>query len=94
MARFALATAGRALAFDREIVFRGAKVLLDGTPRAHAACVYIMMDEKSVPTRQLDRNGDATRRVGREKRCDPKLCRESCRQAFPSIASDAFHSPQ
>ena len=39
--------------------------------------------------RQPDRNDDVARRAARQKRRDPKLRRESCRQVFPSRVRDA-----
>jgi hypothetical protein len=57
----------------------------EGTRRTY----ILRMDEKSVPTRQLDRNGDATRRDAREKECDPWVWNASCCLVFPSRVRDA-----
>jgi len=59
------------------------------TVRAHVWRLSIRMSETASLDQAVQSYDGAARRDAREKRCNPKLRNDSCRQVFPSRVRDA-----
>src|SRR5258708_29924247 len=80
-------------ALDQPFLSRVRRGFLPATAHTYAPCLcmahaYIRMDG-NPRTRQLDRNGDAARRVDRRKARDHVSASEVCASAFPFLVQDA-----